>query len=274
MSGTRISFDEAAERLAAEDDGNERSTIGFPYLDLDAGIEVARAIYSRNGLGSCDIDELAAEMNQTVSGAFRMKTAAAKTFGLVDKDGRSSFKLTPLGQRLIAPGGEAAGRVEAFLTVPLYLAIYDKYRGHLLPPAKALEREMQSLGVSSKQTDKARQAFERSARQAGFFHAGDDRLVKPRLQAEGAGFAPETKPLEQGSAEASQRDPKRGGGSGGGGKEPPDRDELMRMLLRFLPEGELDNAKLARWLKAAEVNLRMAYDTPGSITIEVVDASS
>lgn len=269
MSGTKVDFDEAAaERAsAAEEDGNERSTIAFPYLDLDSGVEVARAIYNRSGLGSCDIDELAAEMKQTVSGAFRMKTAAAKTFNLVDKEGRSSFKLTPIGQKLVSPGGEAGARVEAFLAVPLYSAIYEKYRGHHLPPPKALEREMQALGVSSKQTDKARQAFERSARQSGFFHAGDDRLVKPKLQLDSGGESG-AKPNERGEAGATEGNEGRKGG-GGGGKEPPDRDELMRMLLRFLPDGELDNDQLARWLKAAEINLRMAYNTAGSIKIEV-----
>jgi hypothetical protein len=206
-------------------------------------------------------------MGQTISGAFRQKTAAAKTFGLVDKDGRSSFRLTAIGQRLISPGGEPAARVEAFLAVPLYQAIFDKYRGHLLPPPKALEREMLALGVSSKQTDKARQAFERSARQGGFFAAGEDRLVRPRLQAEGGTGAPETRPLDKGTPGADQRPMTFYGGGGGG--EPPDRVELVRMLLRYLPGDGLDNEQLARWLRAAEVNLRMAYNTPGRIRIEV-----
>ena len=48
---------------------------------------------------------------------------------------------------------------------------------------KALERETAQLGVAVKQTDKARQVFERSARQASFFGAGPDRLVRPRVEA-------------------------------------------------------------------------------------------
>ena len=38
---------------------------------------------------------------------------------------------------------------------------------------------MANLGVSSKQTSRARQAFERSANDAGFFQHGMDRLVMP-----------------------------------------------------------------------------------------------
>lgn len=158
-----------------------RSTIEFPYVSLEAAEEVAAAIYRRCGHGSCEIDELAAEMSQSVSGAFRQKTAAAKTFGVVEKDGRSSFTLSDIGRKLSQEDTALLGRVEAFLSVPLYSAIYEKYRGHNLPPAKALEREMEAIGVSSKQTDKARQAFERSAQHAGFFDAGRERLVKPRL---------------------------------------------------------------------------------------------
>jgi hypothetical protein len=41
------------------------------------------------------------------------------------------------------------------------------------------------------------------------------------------------------------------------------------MLLRYLPDKQLTNDQLARWLRAAEVNLRMAYDVGGSIKIEV-----
>jgi hypothetical protein len=163
-------------------DRREQSSIAFPYLDLDAAIDVAKAIYNRAGLGSCELHELAAEMGQVISGAFRLKTGTAKTFGLTEKDGKSGIRLSELGRQIVHAETERAARAEAFLRVPLYERIYDKYKGHLLPPPKALEREMQSLGVSSKQTDKARQAFDRSAKQAGFFEAGEERLVRPRVE--------------------------------------------------------------------------------------------
>ena len=163
MAGETVKFEKAVE--GAEDGKREQSTIAFPYLDLDGAVELARAVYNRSGLGTCNVDELAAEMNQNVSGAFRLKTGTAKIFDLIDKDGKSGFKLSDLGRQIVSAETERAARAESFMRVPLYAAVYEKYRGHMLPPAKALEREMQSLGVSSKQTDKARQAFERSAKQ-------------------------------------------------------------------------------------------------------------
>lgn len=180
MSDTTVSFDQAASARASSDDRrNARSTIEFPYLDLDAAVDVARAVYNRAGRSPCEIDELAAQMGQTVSGAFRLKIATTRLFGLIEKEGSRSFRLSPIGQRVVQGDTEAEARADAFLAVPLYRAIFDQYRGHLLPPTKALEREMVTLGVAPKQADKARQAFERSARQAGFFAHGEDRLVQP-----------------------------------------------------------------------------------------------
>lgn len=250
----------------ATDDGSkrQRSTIEFPYGDLDDAVAFAKAIRDVGG-HSCGIDQVAGHLHQAPSsGAFRMRLSFPRIFGLTENE-RGTVRLTELGKRIVESDKEAAARVDAFLHVPLYKAIFEKYKGYTLPPTAALEREMASLGVSTKQTDKARQAFERSAKQAGFTWAGSDRLVMPVLKDSAAGTEPETKPLEPGTAGSEHRDPKKGGG----GKEPPDRDELMRMLLRFLPDDGLDNQQLARWLRAAEINLRMAYNTAGNIKIEV-----
>jgi hypothetical protein len=176
MTGETVQFERASEDGA--DVRRELSTIAFPYLDLETAIDVAHAIYNRSGLGPCDLDELAAEMKQVVSGAFRLKTGTARIFGITEREGKSGIKLSDLGRQIVSPDTERAARAEAFMRVPLYAAIYENYKGHLLPPMKALEREMQKLGVSSKQTDKARQAFERSAAQAGYFESGDDRLAR------------------------------------------------------------------------------------------------
>lgn len=241
MTGETVKFEKAAEDGDAK---REQSTIVFPYLDLDAAVEVAQAVYNRAGLGTCSVEELAAEMGQTVSGAFRLKTGTAKVFDLLEKDGKSGFKLGELGRLIISQESGRAARAEAFMRVPLYAAVYEKYRGHLLPPMKALEREMQTLGVSSKQTDKARQAFERSARQAGFFESGEDRLVRPRVElssGEGTGVAVS-------DTGTKKIDPPSGGG-GGGDKNHP----LIQGLLMTLPPpgSDWDVDGRANWLRMA-----------------------
>ncbi|MGH2520075.1 MAG: hypothetical protein ACRDF8_09755, partial [Chloroflexota bacterium] len=48
-----------------------------------------------------------------------------------------------------------------------------------LPPDGGLEQEMMALGVSPRQKERARQIFQRSADQAGFFAYGRNKLVLP-----------------------------------------------------------------------------------------------
>jgi hypothetical protein len=272
MMGETVQFEKAAEGDAKR----EQSTILFPYLDLDAAVEVARAVYARAGLGSCGLDELAAEMSQTMSGAFRLKTGTAKTFDLTDKDGKSGIKLSELGRQIVTADTERAARAEAFMRVPLYAAVYEKYKGHLLPPPKALEREMLGLGVSSKQTDKARQAFERSARQAGYFESGDDRLVRPRADltplrtgddSAGNGEAPDR------DRENDHRDNGSGRGSGGGGGYHP----FIQGLLDTLPStSDFKNWSAddqAEWLTAAAGIFKLLSKSQGRIRVTVENAT-
>lgn len=268
MTGEKVDFGQAASaaREGLEKEVRERSTIDFPYMPLEAGIEVAKAVYSRCGFGSCDQDELAAEMNQTMSGAFRQKTSAARSFGLVSKDGRSAFVLTDIGKRIVAVETEKAARVEAFLNVPLYNAIYEKFRGHNLPPAKALEREMESLGVSRKQTDRARQAFERSAQFAGFFDSGKERLVRPRLDSTGS--APqETQPPPSVHGDRHQHSGTNGSGSGGP-PTPPAIDPIIQGLINRLPPSGEKWAKAKRklWLQILENSFDLVYEDSGQET--------
>src|SRR5207237_6915037 len=74
---------------------------------------------------------------------------------------------------------ERGAKADAFLRVPLYSAIYERYKDGVLPPAKTLETEIVGLGVAEKQKTRARQAFERSAQASGYFEHGNNRLVRP-----------------------------------------------------------------------------------------------
>lgn len=244
MTGEKIYFEEASANKSLSDARhNDRSTIVFPYLDLDTAVAVARAVYERAGLGDCEVDELAAQMQQTVSGAFRLKTATAKTFGVLEKGDRGSFKLSDLGRRIVSPETEDGARVDAFLNIPLYKAIFEKYRGHLLPPTKALEREMVNLGVAPKQADKARQTFERSARQADFFGHSEGRLVQPRLDRNPSQETSAPQPAPAATRPVAD-EPRKGGGSG---REPPS-SRLEYQLIDLLKRPRIgDGERAAIW---------------------------
>ena len=278
MTGETVSFEQAATQAAADgsaDAKREQSTILFPYLDLDAGVDVAQHMFGTGGTGTVEAHELAAQMGQTISGAFRLKTGTARIFELTEKDGRNGTKLSELGRLIIEDDTARAARAEAFMRVPLYAAIYDKYKGQRLPPMKALEREMQALGVSSKQTDKARQAFERSARQAGYFEHGDDRLVRPRAE------LPTGTPrkADEGGAENRNVDPpanERNQGDGGNGGGGGDYHPLIQGLLVTLPKigqpwPERDRKA---WLTMAESIFAMIYQKAAEVNRPSADPSN
>ena len=171
----------------------ERSKIAFPYGDLEGAIEVVKPIYNRGG-HAATFDQLADWMghDNVNSGAFRVKIASARVFGLVlvDKD---NVSLTALGRDINDPNVENQARAKAFLQVPLYRKIFETYKGGPLPQKDAdLEGVIESFGVAVKQKARARQIFQRSADQAKVFNEKKDRLVLP------PGVSLDSKPDEEG----------------------------------------------------------------------------
>lgn len=255
----------SSEASSASEGGakREQSSIQFPYGDLDSAVEMAVAVHEVGGQ-SCQSEQLAGYLKVApTGGAFRNRLSNPRIFGLLVLD-RGMIRLTELGRKIADPAQQPAAKVEAFLHVPLYRAIYEKYKGYTLPPTAALEREMANLGVSTKQTDKARQAFERSARQAGFTWAGPERLTMPVIK-----DAPQSLPVER-----LNPDPPSGGsvsGRSGGGGGGGNYHAFIQGLLDELPEdfGGWSIEDQAEWLRAAVAAFKLLSKAPGSISIEV-----
>ena len=240
------------------DEKRERSTIEFPYNDLDDAVKIAKAVHDNAGL-SCTLDQLAAYLKQSMtSGSFRLRVANASTFGLTANE-RGSVTLTELGRRIADKNQEAEARAESFLQVELYGRIYENYKGFTLPPAGALEKFMREVGVSSKQTGKARQAFMRSAKQAGFFAHGEDRLVRPA----GPGTKPITPPGADSEKIKEDADIKKplGNGGGGGDGDRPEIDPIIAGLLKRLPKaGDVwPEADRKLWLELLAGSFKLIY---------------
>ena len=237
----------------------ERSSIGFPYQTLDEAVELATAIHKNVGAGECDDDQLAPWLSSSQkSSSYRLRIYASKMFGLIESQPPGVHKLTDLGRRVVDSSQADAAKAEAFLEVPLFREVFEKYRGNSLPPASALEREFHVLGVAQKQTGKARSTFERSAQSAGYFNQGRDRLVKP-------GFA---KGKEAPPPPPSQtEDPPKRGENGGGGET---RHPFIEGLLQTLPNPDTVWSMEGRvaWLKAAATCFDLMYRGEGVINIE------
>jgi hypothetical protein len=143
----------------------------------------------------------------------------------------------------------------------LYRKVYEEFRNKQLPPRPdALEHAFVGFGVASKQKDKARFAFDRSAQQAGFFdQGGRDRLIRPTIA--GASFSDD--PPSSANARIVDADEDveysngggggSGGGVGGGSSRKGKLHPFIQGLLDSLPEPETNWAEegRAKWLQAA-----------------------
>ena len=147
---------------------------------------------------------------------------------------------------------------------------YDEFKGRTLPPAVALERHMATLGVPEKQTDKARQVFQRSADEAGFFKHGRNRLVEPVFKGSDS-----TIDSTEDSQDESESDPgvglddanQRSSGGGDGGSLPP----LLKGLVDALPAPDSEWAMQQRfdWLQLANQIFKMTYKSEGMTAPEI-----
>ncbi len=258
----------------------ETSTIGFPYTDLDNGAEVVRGVHHAGGT-ACDYDQLAAQLKaEAKGGGFRMRVNGAKTFGLISYERGGRITLTELGRQLTDPHQERAAKVAAFLSVPLYQRVYEQFKGSPLPPQAGLERAIESMGVGAKVKDKARQVMLRSAKQAGFFDATHDRLVKPAIRQE-LRDTPDQGAAQQarsGEDARTARSPQGEGGSGGSGGGSDggggQRHPLIQGLLMTLPDpgSEWEPEARKNWLTMANSIFTMIYaGNSGNITISQGD---
>lgn len=224
-----------------------KSEVEFPYTDLQNAVELAQTIHEKAG-SSADTEELAVWMGQTASGGtFRTRLGAARLFGLIETGGGRAT-LTPLGRDVLDnSGSERASRVTAFLNAELFNIMYDKFKGGVLPPAAALERQMGELGVSPKQLERARQTFTKSATYAGFIDAASGRFVKPGVASGKSDHEPD-------------RATKKSGG-GGGDDETPAVDPIIGGLLKRLPKaGEVwPEAERKLWLQLLEGSFKLIY---------------
>ncbi len=237
-----------------QDSGQGRSTIKFPYQDLDDAIGIAKGVHEVGGT-NCQKEQLAAYLNLAATGGgFGLRLITAKLFGLINTE-KGTVSLTPLGFRICDTQQEKAARADAFLNVPLYSALYEQFKTTVLPANAGLEGAIESLGVAPKQKDKARQVFQRSATQAGFFAYGNNRLVMPSVKAT---------PASEEKQDAGGSDDKRNGGVGGdGGKR---HHPLIEGLIKALPDAETEWSIDARrkWLQAAAMNFDFVYSDSSS----------
>jgi hypothetical protein len=272
--------DEQVETDAQSEDQSmsgkrQRSQIEFPYTDLQRAVELVRTLLNEGGQAKIEQTQLAVAMDQSASGGtFRGRLGAAKMFGLIGTE-LGKVWIERLGLRAMEEQHGAVAKAEAFLNIPLYKAMFDRYNGYALPPPAAIERQMEALGVPTKQKERARQAFIASALYANFI-AANGRFSKPSF----AGVAPPLVEIpEQAPADSINGGGGVGDGGGGGrGGEDPEIAKLhpfIKGLIGELPEPKTKWPVNQRrdWLLAASMMFKLIYEGDGTIKVDVVESS-
>ena len=247
-----------SDKAASQARKRERSQIEFPYTDIGQASELVHALYHKGG-GSAEREQLAAWMNQSASGGtFRSRVSAAAMFGFI-RGQRGNIDITELGREVVDDASRPAALVEAFLRVPLFHALFDKFNGYPLPPPDALESQMVQLGVPEKQKERARQTFYGSARVAGFLDPTNGQFVSPAVRVHEANA--------QSFGEKKIEEPEQYEGLEN--RENARRHPFIEGLLKELPdEGEnWPVRERTKWLRLAAQAFEMIYKGEGEIEI-------
>lgn len=252
------------------------STLVAPYYDLNDSVLVAKAIYEKAG-GSCTREWLAPTLNYkgVKNGSFVTRVTAAKAFGLIDQQD-DKLSVTPRGQSIVAPITPAAAEtalVDAFLGVPLFKRVYEKYRTGELPQEVGLRNLfLTEMGVLKERVAPSVRVFMESADQAGFFRTAGTRrsLVRPHI-ASGSSHQPSADPkpnadqasgqsADTGRSDADRQ--QRNGGSGGNGDDTGAKiHPAIKGLLQNLPSTDtpLTDKRRAAIVAAFKAAVDLAY---------------
>lgn len=242
-----------------------KSKTPYPYNDLNDSIEVARAIQERAG-GVCGNEHLAEFLGYSSprSGTYFSRVQAAKMFGLIHAQGnnlspteRAHAILSP-----VMPDDEARARFEAFVSVPLFKAVFEQFRGMNLPPDVGIKNLLKTkFGIVEDRINPAFRILMDSAEQAGLFKTtgGRSKMIAPIM---GIGLQPSassTKTPDSLPPQDRIDKPKFGGGSGEG---PPGgvHTAIIGLLRELPPAGAAwPRAKKEKFLGAFKAIIDVVY---------------
>jgi hypothetical protein len=215
-----------------------KSATQYPYFDLDDSIAVAKALHERGG-GTCtrDLAAVALGYSTTKSGTFLSRIYAAKQFGLIEIEG-DTLSVTDRATSILHPVMESdaiTAKRDAFLAVPLFQKVYEKFKGATLPPELGLQNLLKTeYKIVPDRIKAAVRVMLNSAEQARFFVAGNrNRLIAPTGVVHTAVGKLEALPAKiegEGQQQPERKQPSSGGGDGPTGVHP-----ALVAMLRELP---------------------------------------
>lgn len=238
--------------------GGQKSKIAYPYYDLDQSIEVAQAVRGKGG-GHCTKDQLADFLGYSTvkSGAYLTRIAAAKQFGLVNIE-KDQISITERANTILAPilpEDSKNARIAAFLNVPLFEAVYERFKGQQLPEPVGLKNLFQNhYHIVPDRVTPALRVLMESADQAGFFSVSGNRnkLIKPVGE---SSQRQKDDPKQEKPKDEPPHKP-----SGGGDGPPPSIHTAITGLLRELPKpGPWPKKGKERFMSAFRATIDFIY---------------
>lgn len=155
----------------------QRSVYLFPAYGFTTALDIARRVEESGG-GSLTEETLAINLGLSAkSSGFRLKSLAARQFQLIGKQG-DTLTTTPVAKAIFKPtSNEDAlrGYRQAFLSIPLFQAVAERYRGQRLPDSQTLRNVLErEFHVDHSRVQQAERVLLDSARDTHLLnHTGD-----------------------------------------------------------------------------------------------------
>ena len=168
---------EGESRSPAARKQRQRSAYLFPAYGFTTALDIARRVEESGG-GALSEETLAISLGlSSKSSGFRLKSLAARQFQLINKQG-DTLTTTSVAKAIFKPTSNedaVRGYRESFLSIPLFKAVAERYRGQRLPDSQTLrnvlEREFQ---VETSRVQQAERMLLDSARDTHLLkHRGD-----------------------------------------------------------------------------------------------------
>jgi hypothetical protein len=188
-----------------------RSRFSFPSYNFGTALQLADKVEYEGGGRLTDATLAISLKASAKSSGFRLRTLAARQFGLLDKQGEMLVTTTRAKAILkpLSPDEKKGHMVNSFMAVPLFSKVAERFKGQPLPPVpqfkNILERE---LGVESNRSGEAYKVLMDSASQTGVLHQTGDKIYIVAEGTSSEGLLPETSELATESQNVTPRSDK------------------------------------------------------------------
>ena len=155
----------------------QRSVYLFPAYGFSMALDIARQVEESGG-GTLTEETLAVNLGLSKnSSGFRLKCLAARQFNLLIKQG-ATVTTTSIAKAILKPTSEEdalRGYRQSFLSIPLFQAVSERYRGQRLPDSQTLRNVLErEFLVEHKRVQQAERLLLDSARDTYLLkHRGD-----------------------------------------------------------------------------------------------------